>query len=79
MLPQFVIQTLIPILRTIGHILQFYSSSEGTLTGNLIGTALSASNSKGVCMLTLRLTQYDVFYNGLIPKDSSRDANRWKS
>ena len=73
MLPQFVIQTLIAILR-IGHNLQFYSSRE-----NLIGTALSASNSNDVYMLKLRLTPYDASYNGLIPKDTSCDANRWRS
>ena len=66
-----VIQLFFPILRTIDHTFQFNSSTECSLPKCLIDTVHSASNFKDADALKFRLAQYDTFYNGQIPQDSS--------
>ena len=59
------IQLLLHILRIIDHTFQFNSSTEGSISECLFGTAHNAFISKDIDVLKLRLTQYDIFYNGL--------------
>ena len=62
---------LYPILRTIGYILQCYSSTESFLTQCLFDAAHDASQSKDVDIIKLLPVQYYTFYNGLIQQDCS--------
>ena len=66
-----VIQLLFSILRTIGHNLQFNSSTEGCLSNFLFETAHNASNSTDMDALKFRLVQYDIFYDGQNQQDDS--------
>ena len=54
---------LYPILRTIRHIFQFYSS--------LFDAVHDASDSKDVDIIKLSSVQYDTLYDGLIQQDCS--------
>ena len=59
------------IFSTIGHLVQFSYSGDGTLSNCLIDTALNVSNSKGVDTFELFPAQYDAICNGLIYHDCS--------
>ena len=66
----FMIQALLPILRTIIHNFQLNPSTEGSLSKCLFETTHSASNSTDVDALKLWRVQYYTFYNGKIQQDS---------
>ena len=66
-----VIQSLLPILRTISYDFQFYSSTEGTLSKYMLETAYNAYSSTDVDVLKFQLVQYNQFYDGKNQQDSS--------